>query len=292
MSEAQVQILNLLKEGKISVEEAERLLKLVADEREQRQGSGEFVEFAKDLPDAVVRNLREAFKTLGDVSRTVGKKGRVVITQGGDKIRRGVDERSFHVKLPTGLEAAEVFVSAKVGSVRIGGAHSDAGLLAVGKKKQVQTGGEKIEINPDDPSKAALFLEAEAGSLSCELHPGVVYDVSVETGAGSVKMDLSELRVRSVNVENSLGTVSIALGSLVADVAVRVTNNAGKVKIRLPEDAGVSASVMSEMGAHNLDEAGLQVDGAKFTTPQFDAASTKFTLDIEQTVGAFKLKRG
>ncbi len=291
MSESQVQILNLLKDGKISVEEAERLLKLVTDEREQR-GGGEFVEFAKDLPDAVVRNLREAFKTLGDVSRTVGKKGRVVITQGGERIRRGVDERQFHVKLPAGLETAEVFVSAKVGSVKIGGAHSDAGLLVAGKKKQVQTGGEKIEINPDDPSKAALFLEAEAGSLSCELHPGVVYDVWVETGAGSVKLDLSDLRVRSVNVENSLGTVSVALGSLVADVAVKVTNNAGKVKIRVPEDAGVLAGVMSEMGAHNLDEAGLAVDGAKFATPDFGAASTKFTLDIEQTVGAFKLRRG
>ena len=292
MSEAQVQVLNLLKEGKISVEEAERLLKLVAEEGESRPGGGEFVEFAKDLPDAVVRNLREAFKTLGDVSRTVGKKGRVVITHGGERIKGGVAERPFQVKLPAGVENVSLFISAKVGSVKVKGAHSEAGMLVLGKKKQVAAGGERLEIFEDDPSSAALYLEAEAGSLSCQLHPGAVYDITVECGAGSVKLDFGDLRVRSVNVENSLGQVAIELGSLCAEANVTVNNNAGKVKIRVPQDAGVKARVLSEMGAHNLDSAGLLIDGEGYTTEGFDASSTKFTLEIEQTVGAFKLKRG
>ncbi|MEP0813660.1 MAG: hypothetical protein HRF49_03220 [bacterium] len=294
MGSAHVKILNLLKDGKISVEEAERLLKLVnEDPSPDAAGAGEFREFIRELPDAVVRNMKDVYGALSEAAKAAGVKGKVIFAKGKDKVVSAYSsEKNFRVKLPEGLAEARVIVSAKVGAVKIRGAHDAPDLLASGTRRGVAPDGISFHADADDASKGTLLLETEAGTLDCTLHPGALYDVEVDTGAGAVKLDLRDIRVRSLVIENSLGGVSAKLGSLVPEVAVSVSNNAGKVKLAIPEGAGIRAEADGDMGVHNLDDAGLVRDGAAYVSDGYTNAAVKFALTIEQTVGAFKLKRG
>lgn len=291
MGEEQIKILSMLKDGIVTVEEAERLLKLVGIEEKKERKSGEFTEFTRDMPDAVARGMREAFKAVGEVGRAVGKKGKELIDTGGEQIRKKYHERPFKVKLPEGVAEVKICVEAKVGTMRINGAHDDTETLAKGIHKTISSDVVEYVSNTDTPSKGSLIFEAEAGSLETDLHPGLIYDLDIENAAGAVKLDLRDLRVRNAEIENSLGMVVVKLGCLVADVNLTINNSAGKVKLVVPSDAGLKISAYGQMGTHNLDEVGLIRDGENFVTSDFDNAQAKIAVRLEQTVGLFRLKR-
>jgi len=292
MGEEQLKILNMLKDGTITVEEAERLLGLVGTSGgRERKGGGEFSEFARDIPDAAVRAVKEALKAAGEAGRVVGKKGREILDVSSDRIRKKYRERPFRVKMPAGLAEAKVLIEAKVGSVRITGAKADSEYLATGERRSLTS--EVIEFlpQPDDATRGVLSLEGEAGTLEGELHPGVVYNFDIENAAGAVRLDLAELRVKGATVENVCGKTVIKLGSLEPEVSLEINNNAGKVKLVVPPDAGVSVEATGQMGCHNLDDFGLVRDGDKFVSGGFADAACKITVSLTQTVGTFKLKR-
>ena len=292
MGEEQLKILNMLKDGKITVEDAERLLGLCADDDAGYRSGGEFAEFTRELPDAVIRNMREAIKTVGEVGNTVGKKCKVIIAKGGEHVQKNYRKRPFKVLLPEGVTEAKVMISAKVGSAKIKGAHSQDNIIATGVRKAFTASGVEFIPDPDDASRCDLVLESEAGSLVGALHPGLVYDIEVDNSAGSVKLDLEDLRVRNILIENSMGAISIKLGSLVPDAALSISNNAGKVKLTMPADAGITVVTSGQMGTHNLDDFGLIRDGENFVSADFKEKTTKLSIDLEQTLGAFKLRRG
>ncbi len=291
MGEEQIKILSMLKDGKVTVEEAERLLKLVGLEEKKARKSGEFTEFAREMPDALVRGMLEAFKAVGEVGRSVGKKGKELIDVGGDRIRKKYQERPFRVKLPEGVTEVKIGVEAKVGTMRIKGALDDTETLAKGIHKTISSDVVEYVANTDTPTRGSLLFESEAGSLEAELHPEIIYDLDVENAAGAVKLDLRYLRARSAEIENSLGMVSVKLGNLIEDVNLTINNSAGKVKLVVPSDAGLKISAYGQMGTHNLDEMELLRDGEDFVTSDFDNAQTKITVRLEQTVGLFRLKR-
>jgi hypothetical protein len=291
MGEEQLKILNMLKDGTVTVEEAERLLGLVGSSSAGERRSGEFAEFAREIPDATVRAIKEALKAAGEAGRIVGKKGKDLFDAGSDRFRKKYRERPFKVRMPEGLAEAKVMLEAKVGSVKISGAHDETDYLASGEHKSLTGEGVEFVLQPDDATKGVLSLEGEAGTLDGKLHPGITYDFDVENAAGSVRLDLTKLRVKRAVVENICGITVIKLGASLPEVSLEIANSAGKVKLVVPKESGVSIDVCGQMGAHNLDEIGLARDGEKFVSDGFPDAANKVVVSIQQTVGAFKLKR-
>ena len=293
MGDTQVRILNMLKDGKLSVEEAERLLSLVyeAPSGGSAQVGGEWNEFVRDLPDAVVRNLREVTTSLSGIAGNVSKRAKVVVVHGGEKYKKHCESVPFKVKMTESVSEVKLFVSAKVGAVKLSPDPEGNGFIATGVRKGGSGGELKFHPDPDDETKGTLTLDAEAGSVRARLHPAPVYDIEVDNGVGSVKLDLVGLNVKRVQVENSLGTVSLKLGSLVPEVEIEVVNSAGKVKLDIPRDSGLRAKVTGDVGVHNLEKLGLVRDGDEFVSENIADTDTKINLSLNQTVGAFRLKR-
>lgn len=253
MSEARLIILNMLSEKKISIEEAERLLKALETESKAKPFSNVFKEIGQSLQNIprsdAAQVVSEAFEHVKNTVSSVGS-----ILDGTDQdqqlqIGPGTDLKVNHgggnLLLHT-IEGEELILSgarrgcsmdSEQNSVTV---NSGGGNLAVGIPANVQmlsinTGGGNVSVR--GLSVQQLHARSAGGNLSAEgMHAG---EAKISSMGGHVS--LKELQTNSLEARSIGGNVDVSIQPTKEGV-IDLHSVGGNVDLKLPEDASFSVT--------------------------------------------------
>lgn len=114
------------------------------------------------------------------------------------------------------------------------------------------------------------------------------FDMFVNLGAGEAKLRLGSLNLRSVQVDMGVGKLEMDLrGTTRGDYSVRIHGGVGEADVYLPSDAGISAYAKGGIGGIRAD--GLNKDGDRYTSDNWEKAPHRVRLDIQGGIGQINL---
>ncbi len=113
-------------------------------------------------------------------------------------------------------------------------------------------------------------------------------DMFINLGAGEADLRLGSLNLRSVQVDMGVGKLDLDLkGTTRNDYSVRIHGGVGEANVYLPSDAGISAYAKGGIGGIRAD--GLNRDGDRYKSNNWDNAAHRIRLDIQGGIGQINL---
>jgi hypothetical protein len=113
-------------------------------------------------------------------------------------------------------------------------------------------------------------------------------DMFVNLGAGEANLRLGSLDLRSVQVDMGVGKLDLDLrGTTRNDYNVRIHGGVGEADVHLPADAGISAYAKGGIGGIRAD--GLNKDGDRYRSGNWEKAAHRIRMDIEGGIGQINL---
>lgn len=188
------------------------------------------------------------------------------------------------------------------------------GVLRIGldgehvRGKHIEGGSLSLELSPRVP----LDLELAFGAAEAELELGglSVRNLELSTGASVTQLSFSEpnriqaesislqvgaarlearglgnSRAHELSVEGGVGEIDLDFsGTWSSDMSAKVEMGLGKLTLRLPRGLGVRIHKEGLLAA--IDAEGLVKQGEVYSTPDFDSAQRKLTIDVDAAFNA------
>lgn len=122
------------------------------------------------------------------------------------------------------------------------------------------------------------------------LAEGVPTELDVRFGAGEGTLDLSSVDVRDLDIEMGAGDVTVDLsGAREHDVDASITQGAGEITIRVPEDVGVRITGRND-GLGDWDADGFQTEDNAWVNEAYEDADVRMEIDLQRGVGDIHLE--
>jgi len=159
----------------------------------------------------------------------------------------------------------------------------------------VSSRGQQSTVRLDTRSNSFGFFNiAAAGERewNLALHPGVTYDLYLDTGSGAPEFDLSELTLNELRLDSGSGSISLALPP--GDYKAVIDAGSGAVDITLPAGSAVRVEVDSGSGRFSAPGElelvmGEADDDGIWETPGYAQAAEKIELEIDQGSGSVRV---
>ncbi len=124
------------------------------------------------------------------------------------------------------------------------------------------------------------------------LHPGLLYNLSLDGGVGGNQFDLSELSLSGIEIDQGAGAVQLSLP--LGDYRVEIDGGAGAIDIELPAGAAVQLDLDSGAGAFNPGPElrlirGSRQDDGTWETESYASSSEAIRIHIDQGAGAINI---
>lgn len=128
-----------------------------------------------------------------------------------------------------------------------------------------------------------------------QLHPGVSYDLTLDTGSGRCDLDLSELEISDLYLDSGSGAIDLKLPSG-GSFVTRIDSGSGRVAIAIPDGVGVRVVLDSGSGAFRPDArfqlvSGERDDDGVWETENYDTAADTIDLHIDQGSGSIRIEK-
>ena len=136
-----------------------------------------------------------------------------------------------------------------------------------------------------------MDLSVNAGSGSLDLAGMQVPTLTVSVNAGDARADLSgaagtERFEASVNAGSMTALLPAPVGTLRGSISV----NAGSADICVPDGVALRIQAGDQpLGSTNFDDRGLRRSGDTWSTPGYDAATSRIMLDVSVNLGSITL---
>ena len=137
----------------------------------------------------------------------------------------------------------------------------------------------------------AMDLSVNAGSGSLDLAGMSVPSLSVSVNAGDARTDLSsaggtETFDASVNAGSLTALLPAPVGTLRGSISV----NAGSADLCVPDGVALRFQASDQpLGSTNFEDRGLRRSGDTWSTPGYDAATSRIELDVSVNLGSITL---
>lgn len=122
------------------------------------------------------------------------------------------------------------------------------------------------------------------------LHPNPVWNIQLDFGAGVADFDLSDFKVGELRIKGGASAVEVKLGAPLESSRVVVTGGVSSVEIEIPESAACRVVSDSALSSRNFRGFTKQPDGS-YTTPGYEGAQTKYSMQLIGGLSSFEVKR-
>lgn len=290
MSETRMKVLEMVAEGKITPDEAVRLLEALGEENAptgQHWGSG----WKFDMPD--IRIPKIDLGQLGELC--VELKNSVVegARKAHGQFKHTRAARYFEFKdyplsvgMPKGVEKCLLQLDVRAGKLKLRGGGTEGELLA-GRVKRVPE--EPRVFSEQRGNHVDLTFKHSLGRCGVRVSTVPVYTVKLANAAGDTRLSMEELRVEKLEINNNAGNVVAELGGGVATLNVDIDNNAGNVRLKLPSSHSLRVTVQGSLSTHNLERYGLEVLDGVAIASDWDSNPLRIEVLLGQNVASFQL---
>jgi hypothetical protein len=122
------------------------------------------------------------------------------------------------------------------------------------------------------------------------LSPDLPWDISLHAGAVEGNLNLVGIPLRNLKIELGAGALEVKLGDNGSHTAVKISSGASDIRIKVPEDTGVSVTHKGALTDTNLKELGWAQVSDRYISPGYEEAAARIDLNIETAVGHFQLE--
>lgn len=286
MSKESLKVLEMVAEGKISPEDGERLIRAL-ESKEAPRARG----FSVDIPEIKIPKIDMGH--LGEVC--VELKNTLVegAKKASGQLKRGRAKRYFDFKdypvsvdVPEGINRCKLNLEMRAGRLKLKGGDANGKVLA-GKVKRVPD--PPILISDVRDGHAEITLKHSLGRCNLRLSDAFTYNLNVDNAAADAGLDLAALKVEELELDNNAGNIVLALSDLVERVKVSIKNNAGNVRIRVPQDYALKVAASGSLSSSNLEKFGLELVDGVATSPDWNSNSRGVEITLRQNVAHFQL---
>lgn len=133
-----------------------------------------------------------------------------------------------------------------------------------------------------------LGLTVNAGSGRLDLRGMTIPGLDVSVNAGDANVDMGSVEAaRRLDGSVNAGSLSITLPRSAGTLDGSLSVNAGSLELCAPEGTAVRLRIANQpLASNNFDDADLVEVGNTWTTPGFDSAASRVTLDLSANLGS------
>ena len=201
--------------------------------------------------------------------------------------------QAISVDKDTGMQTAEVAVSAGAGQINISG----------GSDKLV-TGSLESNISQIDTSSAILGTNQSVNlkangkwfnlgdwknNLNLQLTTSTPLALSVSAGSSSTNLDLKDVQIARLDVDAGASSLNVDFGDKVSGVTAAIHAGASSVTITVPKTMGVKLSLKGGLSSKNISDFN-QTGPESFQSINYGAAPGKIDLSIDAGVSSITVK--
>lgn len=106
----------------------------------------------------------------------------------------------------------------------------------------------------------------------------VLYKLDCRGRGADMNLDLGEIRLEKLTIVNDEADIDLSVGELASRVELDITCDEGRLRLRMPEKAGLKISGNSRSGS--LDNIGLKKSGEYYISDNFDTAPVQITAKL------------
>jgi len=286
MSKESLKVLEMVAEGKISPEDGERLIRALESKSPPR-GRGFLVDMPEiRIPKIDMGHLGEVCVELKNTLVEGAKKASGQIKRGRAKRYFDFKDYPISVDVPEGINRCKLNLEMRAGRLKLKGGDANGKVLA-GKVKRVPD--PPILISDVRDGHAEITLKHSLGRCNLRLSDAFSYHINVDNAAADAGLDLSTLKVEDLELDNNAGNIVLLLSDLVERVKVNVKNNAGNVRIRVPEGHALKIASSGSLSSSNLEKYGLELVDGVAVSPDWNSNSRGVEIMLRQNVAHFQL---
>ncbi len=193
-----------------------------------------------------------------------------------------------------GASSAEVSIRFGSGTLRIGAQSSTQNLIS----GQVATDqGEQVRQSMTMQGSQAVYTLSSQGVpvistwwnnqrnkiWSLNLNSSIPMNLDVHAGVSQSTLDLSQLKLTDLTYEMGVGESTITLPAS-GDVQAHINGGVGNLTVNIPHGMAAQVSVGGWLG-NRVVNGSYQQNGDLFTTPGFNTAQNRISLDISGGIG-------
>jgi len=288
-SEARLKVLELVAEGKITPDEAVRLLEALSEEAGPSHQFGAGLKF--QIPE--LRMPKIDLGQLGDLYVELKKNVVEGARAAQGQFHKSRAARYFEFKdypldvaLPKGTASCQLNLDVRAGKLKLRGGGTDGELLS-GRVKRVPE--EPVVLTEQRGGQVELTVRHSLGRCILRASTVPVYRIKLSNSASDSRLNLDELRVEKLDIDNNAGNVIVELGGGVAHVEVEAANNAGNVRLRVPPSHSVRITMSGNLSTHNLERYGLELVEGVAQAADWDENPLRVDILLSQNVASFQL---
>jgi hypothetical protein len=285
MSETKLKVLELVAEGKITPEDAVRLIEALGDEAPPRGGNWRLDLPELHLPKIDLGHLGEVCVELKNAAVEGARKAQGAFQR--SRAARYLEFKDYPLAaaLPDGAQRCRLELEVSAGKLKLRG-ETQAELLS-GRVKRVPEA--PVVLSEMHDGVVDLRVKHSLGRCGLHLSDALPYEIKLANSASDSSLQLESLAVSKLSLDNNAGNVSVALGDKLAPVEVAVSNNAGNVRLRLPATHSVRISVQGNLSSHNLDRCGLELIDGVARSGDWETNPLRVDILLTQNVAGFIL---
>lgn len=130
----------------------------------------------------------------------------------------------------------------------------------------------------------------KASRFNIDINENIPWDFNIDMGAGTGKLDLQEIMVENMELDMGAGDIEINFGNKLGSTYIDVDAGASSIKINLPEQVGIKIDFDGGLSSTNFDRLGItKVESGKYISENYEAAGTRFQIDVDMGVGSFEI---
>lgn len=122
------------------------------------------------------------------------------------------------------------------------------------------------------------------------LNDKIFWDINGHIGAVKGNMDLRNLMVNNIDMEFGAGDLKLLLGTNVPNLNVEIEAGATNIDLVVPKDLGVRVKLEGGLKHSNLKELNWKLINGWYVSPNYEAALSKASINIEIGVGNLDIK--
>lgn len=198
-------------------------------------------------------------------------------------------------ELESNIKTASLELDLSGVDLKIGSSNTDLldgyiGNPRVDKKIDYTNGGERAKIVFKENVSRVNLVRNKGYNSNFYLSNNITWDIDGDIGAVDGDIDLRNLKVNNLDLDFGAGDINLLLGSNVDNLNIDLEAGATNIDIVVPEDLGVKVKLDGGLKQSNLKELNWNLVNDWYISPNYDAALSKASINVDMGVGNFELK--
>lgn len=149
-------------------------------------------------------------------------------------------------------------------------------------------GEDNLYISNEIPND--IFNNKNKRNFELSLNKEIPWEIDMDLGAVTGNLNLKDIMVEKVDVDMGAGKIEITLGDKAEFTFIDIDAGASQIILNIPKSAGLKLNYDGALNSTNFDDLGLiKTEKGKYISGDFNAAITKYEVEVDMGVGQFTI---